>query len=163
VSDAVEITVLGRPVSWKRAQRNPMTGAIYVDKDSENYRAIIREAARGPMRDRSPFDGPVELSVIAVFQIPRSWPKYRIAQATAGCVPCTASIDLDNVIKALKDSLTGVVYRDDRLVASYGACSKIYGYRPRLEVRIAPIAVKAAVQLGRPLEHEPDLFAQAAQ
>jgi Holliday junction resolvase RusA-like endonuclease len=162
LTDAVEITVLGKPVSWKRAQRNPMTGAVYVDQASENYRAIIREAARAPMRGRPIFDGPVEVSVIAVFQIPRSWPKYRIAQAVAGCVPYTGSLDLDNIIKALKDSLKGVVYQDDRLVSSYGACAKIYGEKPRLEVRIAPIAVKAAVRIGRPLEHTPDLFAGGA-
>ncbi len=160
--DPVEITVLGRPVSWKRAQRNPRTGEIYVDRESENYRAIIREAARAPMRGRAPFNGPVELSVIAVFPIPGGWPKYRLAQAAAGFVPYTGFPDLDNVIKALKDSLKHVVFKDDRMVASYGACSKVYGERPRLEVRIAPIAVKVAVRLGRPLEQTPDLFAGAA-
>jgi Holliday junction resolvase RusA-like endonuclease len=162
-SEPVEITVLGKPVSWKRAQRNPLTGAVYVDRQSETYRAIIREAARAPMAGRPLLEGPLEMSVLAVFSIPTTWAKYRIAAAHRGAVPKTGGIDLDNIIKALKDSLESVVYRNDDQVCAYGACSKIYGDKPRLEVRIAPIAVKIAAPLGRPLEAQHDLFVEAAQ
>lgn len=162
MDQSVELTVLGRPVSWKRAQRNQYTGATFIDQASENYRAVIREAARGPMMGREPIAGPVELSFIAVFPIPRTWPKYRIAQAINGFVPYTGTPDLDNITKALKDSLKHVVFADDRFVSSFGACHKIYGTRPRIDIRITPIMVKAALRMGKPMEFETDLFAGAA-
>jgi Holliday junction resolvase RusA-like endonuclease len=159
----LEFTVLGKPTSWKRAQRNPKTGATYVDRDSETYRAIIREAVRAPMQGRPIMDCPLKLSVLAVFPIPKTWPKYRIAAAEAGLVPHTGVPDLDNIIKALKDSLKQVAFRDDRLICSYGHCDKIYSDRPRLIVRIEPhVIMPAAIPLSvasiRPVVKN-DLFA----
>jgi Holliday junction resolvase RusA-like endonuclease len=110
-----------------------------VDRDSENYRAIIREAARPHVADHPLIEGPVRLSVLAVFAIPKTWAKYRKAQAQAQTVFKTGGIDLDNIIKAAKDSLKGVVYGDDSQVAAYGYCAKIHGERPRLEITLEAI------------------------
>jgi Holliday junction resolvase RusA-like endonuclease len=161
---SLHIVVVGKPVSWKRAARNSKTGAVYVDRDSENYRAIIREAARPHVEGRALLTGPVLLSLVAVFAIPKGWPKYRKARALEQTEYKTGGIDLDNLMKAAKDSLKSVVYGDDSQVVAYGYCAKIYGERPRLEITITPIelAVALPVAASRPATSAQDLFAGVA-
>lgn len=35
--------------------------------------------------------------------------------------------DLDNLIKAVKDAMNGICYKDDRQVTQYGCCGKFHG------------------------------------
>jgi hypothetical protein len=123
--EEVEITVL-----WARRHG---TGACQID------RAILREAARAQVGDRPLFDGAVEMSLIAVFPIPKSWPKSRKKAALASGVPCIeGSISLFTITGPMIHGLAGAVYRDSEQVCELRGI-KIYGQRPRLEVRITPI------------------------
>jgi Holliday junction resolvase RusA-like endonuclease len=55
----------------------------------------------------------------------------------AGCIEYkTTKPDLcDNLCKGVCDALTGIVYRDDSLIAEVHS-KKIYGINPRIEITI---------------------------
>ena len=43
--------------------------------------------------------------------------------------------DVDNLLKLVKDALTGLMWVDDRQV-QIGGCFKIYSHKPRTEIEI---------------------------
>lgn len=81
-------------------------------------------------------------------------------EALAGVIQKTSRPDLENSIKGAQDAMQSIAYRDDSQIVSYGACSKVYGERPRLEILLTPITpAERSVELGRPLAVVGDLFA----
>jgi Holliday junction resolvase RusA-like endonuclease len=53
--------------------------------------------------------------------------------------------DLDKLLRAIGDGLTGVVWRDDSQVISISA-TKHYGLDPRVEVTIIPVGERTNVR-----------------
>jgi Holliday junction resolvase RusA-like endonuclease len=86
-----------------------------------------------------PFEGPVELSFTAVFSIPKSWTKKRLAAHAMRPEFVTKKPDMDNLEKALGDGMNGVVFPDDSQIAQTGTCRKIYGAVPGVTVSIRPL------------------------
>jgi Holliday junction resolvase RusA-like endonuclease len=97
-----------------------------------------------------PFTGPVLMKFVAVFEIPRSWPKKLQAAAREGTLFCTKKPDKDNIEKLITDALTppqrkrgaegpapspaGYAWVADEQVMGGGV--KRYGYPPRIEVTL---------------------------
>lgn len=75
-----------------------------------------------------PLDGPVSLTVL--FELPR--PKSLRQKDVAH----TKRPDLDKLVRAIGDALTGVVYRDDSQVVDIRA-SKAYGAQPGVWVSVS--------------------------
>ncbi|MDN7477757.1 RusA family crossover junction endodeoxyribonuclease [Burkholderia multivorans] len=70
-------------------------------------------AARQAMRNSEPYAGPVRLILDNGVSIPSSWSQRCQREAAAGVIGATKKPDADNVVKALKDGMNGVVYGDD--------------------------------------------------
>jgi Holliday junction resolvase RusA-like endonuclease len=70
------------------------------------------------MGRRPPFDQADLFQVSAVLPIPSSWSAKKQQLAVAGEILPTGRPDLDNVAKAVKDALNGVVYRDDAMITA---------------------------------------------
>lgn len=75
----------------------------------------------------------MELAI--VLPIPQSWSGVRQRRAVAGEIAPTVKPDADNVEKAIKDGLNGVVYRDDLQVVQ-DSKSKVYGTVPGVKVMV---------------------------
>lgn len=48
----------------------------------------------------------------------------------------TSKPDIDNLFKGVTDSLSGIIWEDDRLICEVGKQRKIYGEQPRIELEI---------------------------
>ncbi|MNQ94958.1 Endodeoxyribonuclease RusA [compost metagenome] len=68
-----------------------------------------------------------------------SWSKSRRATALAGEILPTKKPDADNVLKAVKDAMNGIVYIDDCQVVDFHG-RKRFSDTPRVEVIITPLA-----------------------
>jgi Holliday junction resolvase RusA-like endonuclease len=159
----IHIVLRGQPRAWKRPNPNrAKPGKFYTAADDDFFHGLLRSEAARVMADLNPIDGPIELSLLAVFKIAKTWPKWKRLQAEAGLLPHTSRPDLDNIIKGIKDTCSAVCYRDDQAISSYGACSKIYGLQPRLEIMFTPIVQPARYVVGKPLAAQADLFAGLA-
>lgn len=85
--------------------------------------AIALVAARAHQGE--PFEGPVELWCEFVLPRPKShWTKSGRLTKSAPRYP--GKPDLSKLVRAVEDALTGIVYRDDAQVVSYGDTSKRY-------------------------------------
>ena len=148
IRDAVTITVIGEPqakgrartatvndgkggvrmVTGKTGKRRPML-IHHTPKTTRQYEQAIRFEATRAMSAQIAFSGPLRLTLVIVMGIPRSWPRWKRELAERGLLHPTGKPDADNVEKAIKDALNGIVWHDDSQVVE---CDKIQMYQCRL-------------------------------
>ena len=152
--DEVTIIVPGLIQPWKRVRQNRKTGTWYTDPKVETYQSSVRHEAMLVMAGDPPIprEFALELSFLAVWPIPTGWSKKLQAECRqrGGSLKRTAP-DSDNTVKGIMDALQHIVYVNDSQIAVQGRCAKIYGDRPRLEIRFT-ILDEDTVPLSLPKE-----------
>lgn len=151
---SVTFTVEGRPVPQgsMTASYNRTEGVAHVHHVQGAalalWRATIRKEARAAGADLSPFAA-VSLNVMFGMQRPKAHMvlrggRYIVRPKHYYDVP-TVQPDLDKLIRAVSDALTGVCYRDDSQIVEIHA-RKRYGTFTTIEVR--EISTEAQDALG---------------
>ncbi|MBZ0073637.1 RusA family crossover junction endodeoxyribonuclease [Bordetella hinzii] len=131
----------GRAKSSSRIGRDPRTGAPrvftrhYTPEKTASYESLVKLAAAQAMAGREPYTGPIRMDLDIVLPIPASWSGVRQRRAAAGEIAPTTKPDSDNVEKAVKDGINGIVYRDDVQVVQ-DSKRKVYGAVPGVTVRV---------------------------
>lgn len=105
----------------------------YTPEETIVYENLVRLAAQESMRGAAPFERPIALTVAIYLPIPQSWSKKKQEKARVGAVGATKKPDADNVLKALKDGMNGVVYVDDARITDV-TLQKRYALSPRVDV-----------------------------
>lgn len=133
---SVTFSVPGEPQGKGRARSFLMKGRIVHTTPSKTrtYEGLIRSAALDAFSG-APLSGPLHVDLRAVFSVPQSWSQRKRAQALAGEVKPAKRPDLDNILKAFKDGMNGVVYFDDCQIVS-GRYEKVYGPAPMVVVTV---------------------------
>ena len=125
-----EVIPQGRP----RFARTRTGVRTYDPARSREYKSFVQWSTF-QLWPAEPLDGPLSVRIVEYRAIPASWSKKRRAEALAGVIRPTGRPDMDNVIKAILDSLNGRMWRDDSQVVSLHA-EKRYAETPRAEVEI---------------------------
>ncbi|WP_175785472.1 RusA family crossover junction endodeoxyribonuclease, partial [Burkholderia ambifaria] len=115
----------------------------YTPEKTERYENLVKLAARAAMRSTEPYAGPIRLIVHIGVPIPTSWSQRRQREAAAGAIGATKKPDADNVVKALKDGMNGVVYVDDGQVVDLWV-SKRYARTPGVRIEAIELNLKSA-------------------
>lgn len=133
----ISFTVPGEPVAKARARAFVRGGHVahYTPEKTARYENLVKLAAQQAMEGLPPTLGPVSLSVMAFMGVAASWSQKKQKSAIDGHIAPTKRPDLDNVLKAIKDGLNGVAWKDDSQVVCVLA-SKHYSVAPRVEVKI---------------------------
>lgn len=109
------VTVPGRPVPQPRSRitrRGPPRAYVPKEHPVHAYRSMIATAAKA--LGCFPTHQPVCVEIAAVFKRPKSHIGKGGVKPGAPVVPVA---DVDNLAKAILDSLNGVAYADDKLVS----------------------------------------------
>lgn len=138
----MRIEVYGQPQGKQRARvcvRGNFARA-YTPEKTASYENLINlsyiQALKGAP---SPYwDKPVRISILAIYQIPKSFSKKRTAEALDGQIRPQVKPDIDNVVKVVCDALNKVAYKDDTQVVEISACKR-YGTEPMLQIDIAEV------------------------
>lgn len=102
--------------------------------ETRAYEKMVRQLGKIAMRGKPPWRGFVGLEIEIICLMPTSWSvRKRHLAATGKLFPTFC--DLDNQVKALGDSMNGVVYEDDRFVNSLVA-RREYGPEEKAIVRV---------------------------
>jgi Holliday junction resolvase RusA-like endonuclease len=110
--EELSITIPGEPHAQGRARATVIGGhaRMYDPQNSREWKAVAQHHMRLALDGHVPLVGPVELTVVASFTCPKGdWrtksprPRRRHAKKP----------DADNVLKAVKDAATGVLWLDD--------------------------------------------------
>ncbi|MDY7807586.1 RusA family crossover junction endodeoxyribonuclease [Burkholderia stagnalis] len=145
VARRVEFVVPGKPVAKGRPRfaRHGAHVRAFTPEATERYENLVKIAAGAAMRGSAPYEGPVRMVVHIGLPIPTSWPAKRQASAAAGLIGATKKPDADNVVKALKDGMNGVVYVDDGQVVDLWV-SKRYARAPGVRVEAIELNLQKA-------------------
>lgn len=115
---------------------------MHTPARTANYETQVRltwaEHVATDKRLAWPIQGAVMLDVVFLRAPPASMSKKKRAAALAGELRPTTKPDLDNLVKAVKDALNGVAYRDDSHIVSIRA-AKRYGETPRAIITITAL------------------------
>lgn len=116
----VAFTVYGAPAPQGSKVAVPTARGHRTKESNEEslvpWRAAVTAAGVEAMAGRAPFDGPLELDVAFVFKRPRShYGSGRNAGTLKPSAPvyCDRKPDLDKLLRAVGDALTGHVVVDD--------------------------------------------------
>ena len=137
----VSFTVLGEPRGKGRPRATVRGGfaKVYTPNDTVVYENLIRveyeRQCGGAFFDKG---RPVEMDIVAVYGIPRSASKKKVAMMQSGEIRPLKKVDSSNLLKAVEDSLNGVAYHDDvQIVETH--VSRFYGENPRVVVTIKDV------------------------
>lgn len=148
------ITVPGQPIGKARARtvRLP-NGQVrsYTPAKTKSWETCAASEARQQLGPHyKTMTGPVELTVIAYMEIPTSWPPWKREAAINQEIHPTSKPDLDNIVKAAKDAMNGILWVDDCQVVYTGSGQR-YSEEPRLVIDVQPIS-GAPCQIRRKAE-----------
>ena len=116
----IEFFVPGNPVQQGSLRGFVVKGRAVITADNKaplrNWRASVQQAAADAVPE--PLSGPIEIGARFVLSRPQSAPKSRIWP--------DVQPDLDKLVRALLDSLTGIAFHDDKQVCRLAAVDKVY-------------------------------------
>lgn len=141
----ITIEITGHPVAKGRGRVGKLANGrptVFTPTKTRKWESDARLMARRAMAGKPPISGPVRCSIRAFFTPPTSWPAWKREAAIAGRVAHTAKPDADNITKAAKDALNGIVWLDDAQVVQSWV-SKLYGDTPRVLIEVEPMKAVA--------------------
>ncbi len=131
---SIKLTVPGPPVA-KGRPRMTRGGIACTPNPTRIAEAYIRSLFVAKYPHHVALDGPLEMTVLAFFAIPKSASRALRAQMILGGVYPTKRPDGDNILKLCEDALNGVAYKDDSQLVSV-SIDKRYSENPHVEIKI---------------------------
>ena len=125
------MTGQGRP----RVTTRGKFATMYTPEKTASYESLIKLAAQTAMNGRQPLACAVEVRIVMLFAIPKSFSRIKRAQAITGELKPMVKPDVDNVCKAILDACNGIVYQDDKQ-ATDAVLRKRYGLVPGAYVEV---------------------------
>ena len=139
--ELIHFVVPGKPFGKQRprvACRGKFSKA-YTPKETIAYENLVKlfyaQEANGEM---FPVDAELAIKITAYYEIPKAASKAKREKMLSGEIRPTKRPDIDNVAKAIYDSLNMVAYHDDAAIVE-ARISKFYSDYPRVEVTIKQI------------------------
>lgn len=105
----------------------------YTPKNTEEYEKLVAAKCLEAAGKRLLLDCPVQLGIVAHYGIAKSDTKKKREAKLSGEILCTKKPDADNVLKAIKDGLNEVAYKDDAQVVKT-VIEKKWAEAPRVDV-----------------------------
>lgn len=119
----------------KGRPRMMRTGHTYTPPGTAAYENLVRLSFARTYPNHTPISGRVMAEISIYYPIPKSWPKKRWELWKAGEVFPLVKPDIDNVVKAVLDSLNNIAFTDDSHVTD-AAIKKRYSEIPRVDVML---------------------------
>jgi Holliday junction resolvase RusA-like endonuclease len=149
VEDRLSFTVYvhPEPQGSSRAFVNKKTGRAIITSANPKmkpYRQAVTQTVLEALHGERPFAGkhvPVWISLNFFFQKPPSCPKRRIFPVVKP--------DVDKLVRATFDALTGALYEDDAQVVEL-TTSKNYGTPERVEIIVRKMAEEIVAPIAAP-------------
>lgn len=119
----ITFIIEGEP-QGKGRHRTTKTGHTYTPQKTLLYENWIKTCYLSMVGEKM-LQGPIKASIEAYYTIPKSKSKNVKAQMEKGIIRPVKKPDVDNIAKAVFDSLNGIAYKDDAQVVEL-SMSKYY-------------------------------------
>ena len=129
----IEFTIPGEP---KAKQRHRMTkaGVSYTPKGTVEYENWVKQCYLIE-HGQTMLKGQITAIIKAYFGIPKSYTDKKKRDIASGKLKPTKRPDVDNIAKAILDSLNGIAYKDDSAVINL-IVEKHFSDKPRVQVTL---------------------------
>lgn len=111
----MKITILGQPITVNKLYR----GRRFLTHEGKRIKFYNAAQAKKQFKGKI-LEGPIKVELQVYFKT-------------------KASSDIDNVCKAVLDSLTGVIWKDDRQIQELHAYKKQDKENPRIELQVSTL------------------------
>jgi crossover junction endodeoxyribonuclease RusA len=149
--DSISFHVFGLPAPKGSTTRMPNGATLPAGTTASRmkfnqWRVDIKNAGVDAMKGEPASIAPIRL--MCEFQLP--YPASSMRKYQMGWLPHTKKPDVDKLMRALLDALTGVVWRDDAQVC-YAMVNKVYAWngKPGAEIIVDFIDQETAEVIGR--------------
>lgn len=140
--EADKITLCLEPMAQSRPRfaRHGHGVVAYEKKEMKAWRAECLELIKDVFRKEELIEGPLKIDATFYIRPPKyiSSKKKLKEKLEAEKIFCSKKPDIDNYLKALLDSMTGIVFKDDGQVVECRA-RKLYSLKPRIKFTIKEV------------------------
>ena len=133
----IMFTIYGEPVP-KGRPRFSTRGKFpvaYTPEKTKNYESDVGMMAKAAMGASEPLEGALEAFIYVTFPVPASYSKKRTEACLSDSEKHIKKPDLDNVVKAVLDGMSDIVFLSDSQITSIHA-TKVYGEVAKVEVMV---------------------------
>jgi Holliday junction resolvase RusA-like endonuclease len=132
----ITFTVPGEPCAKQRPRVTKF--GTYTPEKTVVYENLVKTIAQQAMQGKQLLEGKLQMRIIANFKIPNTISKKKHEDMCNGNIRPIKRPDIDNIAKAIADSLNNIVYKDDSQIVTIIA-SKWYSDIPEVFVEITTI------------------------
>ena len=130
-----EFEVIGDIKGKARPRMNTITGITYTPNNTKDYETLIKQYFKLKYPRAEAFEGEVEVSIKAIFKIPKNTSKKQEEKMFLGKINPTKKPDIDNITKIVLDALNKMAFKDDSQITKLFV-EKVYGEEEKIIVKI---------------------------
>lgn len=127
-----EFEVPGKVIGKGRPRLNTYTGIVYTPTKTKDYETLIEQYFLLKYPKFKILEGRIKVNIVAYFSIPKTINKTNKKEMLDDNISPTKKPDIDNIVKAVLDSMNKFAFKDDNQITSlevekkYSLDDKIY-------------------------------------
>ena len=130
-----EFEVPGKVIGKGRPRLNSYTGVVYTPTRTKDYESLVEQYFLLKYPRFKALEGRIKVSIIAYFSIPKTTKKSDINEMLENNISPTKKPDIDNIVKAILDSMNKFAFKDDNQITKIEV-EKKYSLEDKLYVKI---------------------------
>ena len=130
-----EFEVPGKVIGKGRPRLNSYTGIVYTPTRTKDYESLVEQYFLLKYPRFKVFEGRIKVSIIACFSIPKTTKKADINEMLENNISPTKKPDIDNIVKAILDSMNKFAFKDDNQITKLEV-EKKYALEDKVYVKI---------------------------
>jgi len=130
-----EFEVPGKVIGKGRPRLNSYTGVVYTPTRTKDYESLVEQYFLLKYPRFKALEGRIKVSIIAYFSIPKTTKKTDINEMLENNISPTKKPDIDNIVKAILDSMNKFAFKDDNQITKLEV-EKKYAIEDKVYVKI---------------------------
>lgn len=130
-----EFEVPGRVIGKGRPRLNSYTGVVYTPTRTKDYESLVEQYFLLKYPRFKALEGRIKVNIIAYFSIPKTTKKANINEMLENNISPTKKPDIDNIVKAILDSMNKFAFKDDNQITKLEV-EKKYALEDKVYVKI---------------------------
>ena len=130
-----EFEVPGKVIGKGRPRLNSYTGVVYTPTKTKDYETLVEQYFLLKYPRFKALEGRIKVNIIAYFSIPKATKKSDINEMLDNNISPTKKPDIDNIVKAVLDSMNKFAFKDDNQITKLEV-EKKYALEDKIYIKI---------------------------
>ena len=130
-----EFEVPGKVIGKGRPRLNSYTGVVYTPTRTKDYESLVEQYFLLKYPRFKALEGRIKINIIAYFSIPKTTKKADINEMLENNISPTKKPDIDNMVKAVLDSMNKFAFKADNQITKLEV-EKKYALEDKIYIKI---------------------------